>query len=271
MQLQTKLDKLNEILQGLGSAVVAFSGGVDSTFLLAAAKRALGENVIAVTAMSPTLTQVERERCDSLAQQLAVKHITMQTKELENVEFTTNTKDKCYYCKKERFANLAGWAQQHDFAWIIEGSNADDLSDYRPGMRAIKEIPMVRSPLLEAGLTKEEIRAVSKEWGLPTWDLPSAACLASRIAYGVPITPERLLQVEQAEQVVKTYVTGQIRVRHHGDLARIEVSTADIAKLVQPDIAQAIDTQLKKLGFIFVTLDLAGYRTGSLNELIKNK
>ena len=271
MQLQKKLDKLYEILQSLDSVVVAFSGGVDSTFLLAAAKKVLGEKVVAFTAMSPTLTQAERDRCHSLSSLLEVKHIAMETQELNNADFIANTKDKCYFCKKERFTNLAEWAKNNGFLWIVDGSNTDDLGDYRPGMRALKEIDMIRSPLLEAGFTKTEIRQISKEWKLPTWNIPSAACLASRIAYGIPITRDKLLQVDKAETVIKNYFKGQIRVRHHGNLARIEVPAEDIVKLTAPEVAQTIVAKLKEIGFTFVTVDLLGYRTGSMNELIQKK
>jgi pyridinium-3,5-biscarboxylic acid mononucleotide sulfurtransferase len=265
---EEKIKRLNEILAALHSAAVAFSGGVDSTFLAEAARRVLGDKLVLVTARSETLAQSEQKDVQLLAEKLGVRHVWLDASELDDAAFTANTADRCFFCKKGRFTELCRWARAEGVGWVLEGSNVDDLSDYRPGMRAIAGMDMVRSPLLEAGFTKEDIRVVSCEWDLPTWNKLSAACLASRMAYGLAITPERLAQVDAAEELVKRYVRGQVRVRHHGDLARVEVEPSQTAIIVRPETASAVASGLKKLGFTFVALDLAGYRTGSMNEVL---
>ncbi|MDF2572369.1 MAG: larE [Sporomusa sp.] len=268
MQINEKLEHLTQLLKEMGTAAVAFSGGVDSSFLAAAAQRALGDNAVAVTAYSETLPESERQEAIAIAKQIGIRHVLLHISELVSDDFVANTPDRCYYCKKERFDALRQWADAEAIAWVLEGSNADDKSDYRPGMRAVDELTGVRSPLLETGLTKAEIRTVSKEWGVPTWNKPSAACLSSRVAYGLPVTAERLKQIELAEAFVKQYCDGQVRVRHHDELARIEVAQKDIPVLAQPEIAALISAELRKLGFTYVTIDLAGYRTGSMNAVL---
>lgn len=268
MVIGEKIICLNDNLKALGGVVVAFSGGVDSTFLAAAAHRMLGDRVALVTAHSATSSEQEKRDIISLAATLGIKHVWLYAADLDNPSFTANTAERCYFCKKDRFGALVGWAKANGFNWVVEGTNADDLSDYRPGLKAIAELDSVKSPLLAAGFTKNEIRALSKEWGLPTWNKPSAACLVSRLAYGLKITPERLRQVDQAEEVVRQFCQGQVRVRHHGDLARIEVSPSSVPTITQTDAASAIVSGLRDLGFTFVTLDLAGYRTGSMNEVL---
>ena len=263
-----KLTKLYHLLQDIKSVVVAFSGGVDSTFLLAAAKKMLNDNVVAITACSDSTSADEQSDALYLAKTLGVRHMLVAATEMDSQEFIANTSQRCYFCKKERFTALAKWATEHDFNWVVEGTHADDSNDFRPGMRAIAEIATIKSPLVAVGFTKDEIRRISKQWGLPTWDKPSAACLVSRLAYGLPITSERLKQVDKAEQLVRSFCSGQVRVRHHGDLARLEVAAQDIPILVKPDISLQISQGLKELGFTFVTLDLEGYRTGSMNEAL---
>ena len=268
-QTNEKLDELLKLLEGLESAVIGFSGGVDSAFLAAAAYKILGDKAVAVTAYSETLSAHEEQDAVAIAKQIGIKHFLINISELNCTDFVKNNANRCYYCKKERFGALKDWAQENGFAWVLEGSNADDISDYRPGIKAVDELVGVRSPLLETGFTKEEIRAVSKEWSLPTWNKLSAACLSSRVAYGVEVTAERLHQIELAEEFLRDFCHGQIRVRHHGELARIEVSTDDIPIIAKPANAALIASFFKKLGFTFVTLDLTGYRSGSMNEVLK--
>ncbi len=269
--LETKLRDLNKILVDLKSAVIGFSGGADSTFLAAAAHRALGGGAIAITAYSATLPESEKEEAVALAAQVGIRHVLLYNSELDSPDFVRNDGDRCYYCKKGRFGALADWAAEHGFEWVLEGSNADDRSDYRPGLRAVTELPTVRSPLLEAELSKQDIRDLSKNWGLPTWDKPSAACLSSRVAYGQAVTKENLGQIEKAEAFLKRYCKGQVRVRHHGRLARIEVAPEEIPVLTEPAAANEVAAALRKLGFAFVTLDLAGYHMGSMNRLLETK
>ncbi|SFL41781.1 ATP-dependent sacrificial sulfur transferase LarE [Pelosinus propionicus] len=268
-EIQSKLDHLLKLLAGLDSVVVGFSAGVDSTFLAAAASRSLGDKVVAATAYSATLSASEREEAVAIANRLGICHILLHIDELESAEFAANTSQRCYYCKRTRFGALSQWAKAEGYSWVLDGANADDCLDYRPGMKAIVELEGVCSPLLEVGLTKAEIREISREWRLPTWNKPSAACLSSRVAYGLSITKERLEQIEQAEKVIREFCSGQIRVRHHDKLARIEVSQADIPVLSASENARRIHSALKQLGFSFVTLDLAGYRIGSMNETLE--
>lgn len=264
---QEKYEKLKEIFRAMKNVVVAFSGGVDSTFLLKAAKDALGDRVLAVTAESETYTSLEKEEAIAIAKKLDVSHKIISTDELECPEFASNPVNRCYYCKKELFTQLKTIAEKYGYKTIVEGSTVDDANDYRPGHRAIQELG-VRSPLREVGLTKAEIRELSKMFGLPTWNKPSMACLASRFPYGTPITPEKLRIIEKAEKILRELGFTQIRVRHHDTIARIEVDPEEIPRFTEPEIRAQIVRQFRELGYLYVTLDLAGYRTGSMNEAI---
>jgi len=270
MMMREKEEKLLAQLKRLDSAVVGFSGGVDSSFLAAAAYRALGDKAVAVTAVSETLSAEEKLAARQTAAAIGIRHHEVWISELADPSFVANSGNRCYHCKRTRFGALREWAQANGFQWVLDGANVDDLGDYRPGMKAIGELAGVCSPLLENGLTKEEIRILSHEWNVPTWDKLSMPCLSSRIAYGQIITAERLKQVEEGERIVRSHVTGPVRVRHHGELARIEVGTAAVTALLQPGVATDIQEKLRHLGFRYVTLDLGGYRTGSLNEQLEN-
>ena len=267
VQAFAKLERLRERMRVIGSAVVAFSSGVDSTFLLRVAHEELGERVVAVTARSHSFPKRELDEAAAFCRAEGVRHVVIDSEELGIPGFAENPPDRCYHCKRELFSKLLAFAHENGLAAVLEGSNIDDDGDYRPGRRAIQELGIV-SPLHEAGLTKAEIRALSREMGLPTSDKPSFACLASRFPYGERITAAALERVERAEQWLLDAGFGltQLRVRSHGDLARIEVPPGDIPRLAAR--AAEIAAAFKELGFAYVTLDLRGYRTGSMNEVL---
>lgn len=260
-----KLKRLKESLLGLDSVVVAFSGGADSTLLLKICCDTLGDRVLAVTADSPIHPVHELEDAVKTAGLLQAKHTVICTRQMQDPRFTANSLDRCYHCKKGLFKALKAMAVEAGVPNVVEGSNADDLEDYRPGARAGDEMG-VRRPLQEVGLTKAEIRSISRDLGLPTWDKPSLACLVSRIPYGSPVTPGALASIDAAETFIRSLGIGQVRVRHHGQTARIEVEPGEIEKLVRETNRLRVVNQLRGLGYVYVTIDLAGYRTGSLNE-----
>ena len=267
MDAKAKLERLREHLHGIGSAVVAFSSGVDSTFLLRVAHEELGDRVVAVTIRSHTFPKRELDEAAAFCRAEGVRHEVIDSEELDIPGFAENPPDRCYHCKRELFSKLLAFARENGLAAVLEGSNIDDDGDYRPGRRAIRELGIV-SPLHEAGLTKAEIRALSREMGLPTSDKPSFACLASRFPYGERITAVGLERVEKAEQWLLDAGFGlaQLRVRSHGDMARIEVPPGDIPRLAER--AAEITAAFKDFGFAYVALDLSGYRTGSMNEVL---
>lgn len=257
-----KLQKLKDYLIELGSVAIAYSAGVDSTFLLAVASEVLGDKAVAITVNSATFPEQENNDAISFCEKRGIKHYSFEVNQLEIPNFKYNPVDKCYICKKELFSRLISFAKDLGIANVVEGSNMDDMGDYRPGARAIKELSVL-SPLQVAGLTKAEIRALSKEMDLPTWNKPSMACLATRFVYGEEITKEKLKMVELAERYLYDLGFSQVRVRVHKDIARIELEQGELSKAVE--MSNNITDYLKQLGFDYVTLDLNGYKQGSMN------
>lgn len=262
-----ELENLRAILRRMGRVLIAYSGGVDSTFLLRVASNVLGDQVLAVTAASPTYPTEELEQAATLCRSLGVKQTIVTTNELADPKFRANPPERCYHCKKELFGTLQRLAEQQGIGYVLDASNADDCSDFRPGRTAAKELG-VSSPLVEAGLGKAEIRALSRELGLPTWNKPAMACLASRFPYGEKITSDKLTSIEQAESFLRQSEFGNVRVRAHGDLARIEVAPDMVHRLTEPGLSAELVARFKELGFAYVTVDLQGYRTGSMNEVL---
>ena len=266
--IRNKENALIERIKAAGKLAVAFSGGVDSTYLVYKAHEVLGDNVLAVTIRSQVLINEDFEWTVEFCKSIGVKQAVIECDVFDSEQFENNPPDRCYYCKKMDFDAIKKAAAEYGITEVADGSNVDDTGDYRPGMRAMKELGIV-SPLKESGLTKNDIRMLSKEAGLPTWDKPAAACLASRFAYGEKITTEGLIRVANAEKFIRDMGYRGIRVRVHGDIARIEVGAPDISSLASDPVREKITAELKRLGFKYVTLDLIGYRTGSMNEVLK--
>jgi uncharacterized protein len=267
-ELDSKYIELKSILMKMGRIIVAFSGGVDSSLLLKVAKQVLGNDVLAVTALSETTPQHEKKAAEEFAETLGVEHLLVQSHEMDIPEFVKNPQNKCYICKKSRFVDLTNLAKERNFSYVVDGENIDDQNDYRPGTVAARELD-IRSPLSEAGLSKNDIRRLSQKLNLPTWNKPSDACLASRIPYHRKITIERLRQVDAGEEFIrKLGLSGQVRVRHYGDTARIEVEPKEIQRLAKSVTRNRIIQFFRNLGFKHITLDLEGYRMGSLNRVI---
>ncbi len=262
-----KLSRLRKIISGLGSLAVGFSGGVDSSFLLAVAGEELGDRLIAVTGADASVPEREVNEAKEFCRERGIRHIICKINPLEDEEYRKNGPDRCYFCKRGIFGKIKEIARENGIEYLAEGSNMDDLGDYRPGLRAVEELS-VKSPLREAGLYKSDIRILSKAMGLPTWSKPAYACLASRFVYGEEITEEKLHMIDKAEQFLIEHGFFEERVRMHGNIARIEVPASDIPRLASDEIRSAVYEEFKKLGFLFVTLDMKGYRTGSMNATL---
>lgn len=259
-----KLDRLHEILASTGGVVVAYSGGTDSTLVAAVAARALGDRSLAITAVSPSLPPGEAEEAHRVAAQLGIVHRTVRTREAEKPDYLANGTDRCYHCKTELYDVLARVAEESDFPVVVSGANLDDLGDFRPGLAAAAEHG-VRHPLVEVEMSKSDVREAARELAIPTWDKPASACLASRIPFGVTIKVEELSKVGRAEQLLKDLGFRQCRVRVHDDVARIEVEVSDLGRLAEPAVRERVVQGLRALGYRYVTLDLEGFRSGSLN------
>jgi len=267
-ELCAQRDRLLDTLRNYGRVAVAFSGGVDSAVVAKAAHEALGENAIAVTAVSDSLASGELEEAEALARQIGIRHQVVRTEEFADPNYTRNNPDRCYYCKSELYGQLTDLRNTLGVETIVSGANTDDSGDHRPGMKAAAE-KGVRHPLQECGLGKAAVRALAKAWGLPTWDKPATPCLSSRIAYGEDVTPERVRMIDAAESWLRGRGLRLLRVRYHkGDVARVEVPVDQLAGLLAEDVRTALVTHFRSLGFKYVTLDLEGFRSGSLNDLV---
>jgi len=264
-EVSSKLDRLHSLLASVSAGVVvAYSGGIDSTLVAAVAARALGDRALAVTAVSPSLAPGEAEQAAKVARGLGIAHRTVHTRETENPAYLANGVDRCYHCKTELYDVLGRVAQEAGDRVVVSGANADDLGDYRPGLRAAAEHG-IRHPLVEAGMTKDDVRSAARGLRIPTWDKPASACLSSRIAFGVRITVEELSKVGRAERVLKDEGFRQCRVRVHGDVVRIEVEANELVRLADPALRERVLAGIKALGYRYVTLDLEGFRSGSMN------